>query len=396
MTTMPLRDRVMHETPLHARLVAACESMQWYSWKGFAAVQCFTTVQQEYFALRNSAGLFDLYPLTKYRILGRDSRAFLDRLLTRDVSKLTPGQVGYCVWCNDAGYVLDDGTLFCLADDDWRLCSQERHLDWLLWSAQGFDVQVSEETESLTGLAVQGPTSCRILRNAGASGLDQLPPFRHGAFTCAGIPVQISRTGFTGDLGYEVWFDPAHSLTLWDRLHEAGANHGLRPIGSLALDITRIEAGFIQAGTDFVPAEHVVRPDRARTPFDLGLDRLVDFRKPQFNGRRALLAEQACGPRQRIVLLDVEGPHPARDAFVYNRARKTMGTVTSAAWSPSAKANIAIATVRTSGGRVPDGLWAEVYYRRELQWEKVRARCRVVKGPFFDPPRRKATPAMDF
>ena len=392
----PLRDRRLLETPLHARLAAACETQQWYAWKGFAAVQCFTTVLQEYFAIRNSAGLFDLFPMSKYRIQGRDSRAYLNRLVTRDLSAVKPGRVSYCVWCNDAGQVLDDGTVFCLAEDDWRLCSQERHLDWLLWSAQGFDVRIHDETTELAGLAIQGPTSCRILRNAGAAGLEQLPPFQHARFDCAGVSMLISRTGFTGDLGYEIWFDPAQALAIWDRLIEAGSNHGLRPIGSQALDIARIEAGFIQAGVDFLPAEQVVRPDRARSPYELALGRFVDFRKAQFNGRRALLAEQQRGSRHRLLLLDVEGSHPARDAFMYNRARQVVGTVTSATWSPSAKANIAIATVRTPWGRDRDGLWAEVYYRRELQWEKVRARCRVVSGPFYDPPRRKLTPAHDY
>ena len=394
--SMPMRDRRLLETPLHSRLVAACETLQWNGWKGYAAVQCFTTVTQEYFAIRNSTGLFDLFPMTKYRIQGRDSRAFLNRLVTRDLLAMQPGRVAYCVWCNDAGQVLDDGTVFCLGDDDWRLCSQERHLDWLLWSAQGFEVNIREETEDLTGLAVQGPTSCRVLRNAGAAGLQLLAPFQHRTFTCAGTTMQISRTGFTGDLGYELWFDPAQALPVWDRLLEAGRDHGVQPIGSLALDIARIEAGFIQAGVDFVPAEQVVRPDRARSPFELGLERFVDFRKAHFNGRRALLAEQKRGSRHRLVLLDVEGHHPARDSFVYNRQRQVVGTVTSATWSPSAKANIAIATVRTPWGKDSDGLWAEVYYRRELQWDKVRARCRVVRGPFYAPPRRKQTPALDY
>ena len=393
---MSLRDRRLLETPLHARLAAACETMQWSGWKGYAAVQCFTTVPQEYFAIRNTAGLFDLFPMTKYRIQGSGSRAFLNRLVTRDLSAVKPGRVTYCVWCNDAGQVLDDGTVFCLDDNDWRLCSQERHLDWLLWSAQGFDVSIREETEELTGLALQGPTSCRILRNAGATGVEQLAPFQHGSFTCAGVQVRISRTGFTGDLGYELWFDPAHAVALWDGLHAAGRNHGLLPIGSLALDIARIEAGFIQAGADFVPAEQVVRPDRARSPFELGLERFVDFKKAHFNGRRALLAEKQRGSRHRLVLLDVEGHHPARDAFIYNRARQVVGTVTSATWSPSAKANIAIASVRAAAGKNPAGLWAEVYYRRELQWDKLHANCRVVTGPFYDPPRRKITPALDF
>jgi aminomethyltransferase len=177
---------------------------------------------------------------------------------------------------------------------------------------------------------------------------------------------------------------------------EAGRAYGIRPIGSHALDIARIEAGFIQAGVDFVPAEHAVRPGRARTPFELGLGWLVHLEKSNFNGRRALIAEKARGPRHRLVRLDIEGNKPARDSFVYDSRRKVVGTVTSATWSPSAKANIALATVKAPHGSPGDRLWAEIYYNRELQWNRVMAACRVVEGAFFDPPRRRATPPLDY
>jgi aminomethyltransferase len=292
--------------------------------------------------------------------------------------------------------VLDDGTIFSLGGNQWRLCSQERHLDWLLWSAVGFDVKIREETDEIAGLSVQGPTSCRTLKFMGLEGVDRLKPFDLAEFRLDGTALLVSRTGFTGDLGYELWMDPAAALPVWDRLMDAGLAYGIRPVGSHALDIARIEAGFIQAGVDFVPAEHAVRPGRARSPFELGLGWLVHLGKANFNGRRALVAEKARGSSHRLVRLDVEGNKPARDSFVYDSRRKVVGTVTSATWSPSAKANIALATVKAPHGAPGDRLWAEIYYNRELQWNRVMAACRVVEGAFFDPPRRRATPPLDY
>ena len=394
--TLPERDRRYRESPFHARLVSACETNEWYQWKEYTAVQCYTSVQHEYFAIRNAAGLFDLTPMTKYRITGRDGLAYLDRLVTRDLSRLSPGKVSYVVWCNDEGQVLDDGTVFHLRENEWRLCSQERHLDWLLWSAAGFDVQIVEETDQVTGVALQGPTSCQVLKRLGLAGIRDLKPFNIAHFRHDGMDLAVSRTGFTGDLGYELWIDRKHALDLWDALVESGRFAGLRPIGSLALDIARIEAGFIQAGVDFVPAEHAVRPGRTRSPFELGLERFVNLDKHVFNGRGALLEEKRRGSRYRLVRLDVEGNKPARDSFIYGSRRRIVGTVTSATWSPSAKANIAIASVEMPWGKPADRLWAEIYYKRELRWSRVMAKCRVVEGAFFDPPRRRAVPAPDF
>lgn len=389
-------DKRVLQTPFHPRLAAACETNEWYSWKAYTCVNVFTSVAMEYFAIRNSAGVFDLTPMTKYRITGPDGLAYLDRLVTRNLKNLKPGRVSYCVWCNDAGHVLDDGTVFYLGENQWRLCSQERHLDWLLWSAVGFDVEIVEETDDVTGVALQGPTSCRVLKNLGLAGVENLKPFNLQHFTIDGVELMVSRTGFTGDLGYELWFAPGHALDMWDRLMEAGKHCGIRPIGSRALDIARIEAGFIQAGVDFVPAGHAVRPGRTRSPYELGLGWLVDLDKPVFNGRSALMDEKARGSRYRLVKLDVEGNKPAGDSFIYTRGRKVVGHVTSATWSPSAKANIAIASLDMPWGRPSDSLFAEVYYNRELRWNRLMASCKVVDAPFYDPPRRRLTPAQDF
>lgn len=390
-------DKYLQRTPFYPRQETLCLTEQWHQWKAYIAADSFSDVELEYFCVRNQAAVFDLTPMSKYRVTGPDAMAFFNRIFTRDISKLAVGRVGYGVWCDTEGRVIDDGTLFRLGEDDYRLCSQERQLDWLNWSKLGFDVDVAEETDDVAALALQGPSSCKVLKNMGFDGIEALKPFGMAHFDFDGSEIMISRTGFTGDLGYELWLDPDKALPLWDALFAAGEHQHILPIGTHALDMTRIEAGFIQAGADFMPASECVRPDRSRSPFELGLDWLVDFKKPHFNGRQALLAEKESGSRYRLVKLDVEGNKPAFDAYVYHgkRGRKVVGTVTSAIWSPSLKSNIALASLEMPKGASDDDLYVEIYYNRELKWNRVMAACRVVDGPFFDPPRRRQTPAPD-
>jgi aminomethyltransferase len=234
-----------------------------------------------------------------------------------------------------------------------------------------------------------------VLKSLGLAGIETLTPFGLRSYPFAGAALEVSRTGYTGDLGYELWIDPERALPLWDALFAAGADHGIRAIGTLALEMSRIEAGFIQAGVDFLPADRAVRVDRTRSPFELDLGRLVDFGKPNFTGRRALLEEQRRGSRFRLVRLDVEGNKPAKDAYVYDSRRTNIGVVTSSMWSPAAKASIALASVKMPWGVPGEELSAEIYYQKELKWNRFMARCRVIEGPFFDPPRRRATPAAD-
>jgi aminomethyltransferase len=388
----------VYPSPFHPRTSALNTLNEWHRWKDYTTADAYFDEALEYAAIRNACAVFDLSPMTKHRIKGPDSLAFLNRLVTRDVAKIKPGKVGYCVWCNDNGHVIDDGTIFHLREGEYRLCSQERQLDWLARSAYGFDVTYEEETHAVAALALQGPTSCAVLKAIGCTGVEKLAPFGIAYYQFAGTELMVSRTGFTGDLGYELWIDPEHALALWDALFDKGQLHGIRPMGTHALEVARIEAGFIQAHVDFLPADQAIRFDRSRSPFELDLARLVDFSKPNFNGRRALLEEQKRGSRYRLVRLDIEGNKPARSSYIYNAQSNgdVVGTVTSAQWSPSAKANIALATMNMPWGRPGDELWAEIYYQRELKWSKVMARCRVVEGAFYDPPRRRATPAADF
>ncbi|MGB3831226.1 MAG: aminomethyltransferase family protein [Mesorhizobium sp.] len=385
-------------TPFQPRIDALARTSEWYNWAGYRAPHSLWDEELEYFAIRSQAALFDISPMVKYRIEGPEAEAFCDRLTLRDVSKLKPGRVHYTAWCDDEGFVLDDGTLFRLAPHRFRLCCQERHLPWLLDSAIGFDVSVTEETEAVAGLALQGPTSFAVLREAGFEGVERLKIFDLAEFPHEGGSVTISRTGFTGDLGYELFVESAAALALWDRLMAAGARHGIRAIGYAALNRARLEAGLIVANADFVTAEHAVRADRLRMPDEIGLGFMVDPQKGHFNGRRAILeARRKKALRHVLVGLEIEGNIPAEHAIVYHRRHREVGLVSAAMWSPMAKKNIAIASLRRPfGDEATDDLWVEIYAMRELKYEKLMKRAKVVPRPFIKLDRRAASPPADF
>ena len=394
----PHFEQPLLKTPFHERARRLAQTDRFIPWAGYTTVDVFTTMEQEYFAIRNATTLYDLTPMVKYRVSGPDAPAYLNRLLTRDVAKLKPDRVAYCIWCNDAGHLIDDGTLFRLGTDDFRLCTAERQIDWLLDSAIGFDVAISEATDQIAALAVQGPTSCAVLKRWGLDGVENLKPFEIGHFMQGAHALSVSRTGFTGDLGYEVWMDPKAAEAVWDGLMEAGRSRGIRAIGSQALNIARIEAGFLLPNVDFVSAEHTIRTGRDRSPLELGLGWLVDFRKGHFTGRRALLAERERGTLRRLVGLDIAGNKPAHNALLYadRGGRREIGSVTSAVWSPTCKRNIALAIVNAPHFQLGSTVWAEIYLSRELVWERRMSRAQVVERPFFAPERRRATPPAEF
>ena len=388
-------DLLLLETPFHPRTAPLNRLHRWAAWAGFRTSECFGDTAMEHSAIRNAATLFDISPMIKYRISGPDAISFLNRLTVRNVAVLAEGAVQYTAWTDDDGKVMDDGTLFRLGPDTFRLCSQERHLPWLLDSAAGYDVSVTDESEAIAALALQGPTSGSVLRTAGFA-IDALKPFRHMRFPLGNGEVIVSRTGFTGDLGYELWCDPSDALVLWDRLMEGGRLYGLVPAGADAVMIARTEAGFLTTGLDFIPAQQAVREDRSRSPLELGLGWMIDWDKGHFTGRRALIAERDGQTSQWATIgLDIPGNISAEGAILYHDKRREAGFITAACWSPTLKRNIAIAQVRASHARA-ENLWVEIYALRELQYHKLMLPVALTARPFFVPPRRRVTPPEAF
>jgi len=385
--------QALEHTPFHARLAPLSQTQEWTGWNGYQVARTFDKLANEYFAVRSGCAVMDLTPMEKYRISGAGARAFLDRLVVRDISGLRPGRVTYVVWCNDDGKVIDDGTLFQFADDDYRLCAQHHQLDWLLISARGFDVSIEVETHEVAALAVQGPTSWSVLAAAGIDGLEELKPFAIAELSCGDIPVTVSRTGYTGDLGYELWVDPADALPLWDALFSVRDRYDLHAMGLSALEMVRIEAGFIMPGFDFNTAEATIRNGYDRSPFEVGLGWAVSLDKGHFTGRQALRAEKARPARRRLTKIVVEGNKPVGAAFIYARRNgRQIGEIKCATWSPILKANLALADIELANGRLPDELWARIEYQRELKWLSAWAACHATTKPFYLPEHRRATP----
>jgi aminomethyltransferase len=313
------------------------------------------------------------------------------------VARLRPDRVAYALWCNESGHVIDDGTIFRFGSDEFRLCTAERQLDWLLDSAIGFQVDLCEITEQIAALALQGPTSCAVLKAMGLAGIEQLKPFEMARFSLDLAPLTVSRTGFTGDLGYELWIEAEHALLLWDRLMEAGRSRGIRAIGYRALDMARIEAGFILPNVDFVSAAQTIRLNRETTPLELGLEWLLSFDKGHFNGRRALRAEKERGSRRRLIGLEIAGRKAAHGSLIYDsrKGERQVGEIKSALWSPTCKRNIALAMIDAPHFEALREFWVDIYLHRELAWERRMERAWPVARPFYAPDRRKATPAPD-
>ena len=389
--------QALQRTPFHDRISALSTTETWTGWNTYKVARVVDKLSAEYFAVRSGCAVMDLTPMEKYRVTGKDAYAYLDRLLTRDISTLKPGRVTYVVWCDDAGKVIDDGTLFQFGEQDYRLCSQHHQLDWLLMSASGYDVQIETETHDVAALAVQGPTSYSVLTAAGIDGLEQLKPFGIVDLHCGDIPVTVSRTGYTGDLGYEVWVEPQNALRLWDAIFAVQGRYDIQPMGLDALEMVRIEAGFIMPGFDFNTAESTIRNGYDRSPYEVGLGWVVNLDKGHFTGRKALIAEKAQPIKRRLTKIVVDGNKPVGEAFIYTgKGGKLVGEIKCTIWSPVLKANLALADIDYVKGRLPEKLWARFDYQRELKWRTAWAECHARTKPFYSPEHRSATPPARF
>ena len=381
---------MLKETPFHSRLAELNLAHAWENWQGFLTARRFYDAEDEYFAIRTGSSLYDVSPMLKYRITGAEAEQVVNRLVTRPIATLKPGRAAYAPWCDGKGRVIEEGTIFRLSETEFRINCAEHQLAWFEDTAWGFNATVREETEDIAGLALQGPTSKAVLEDIGLGEAAALRFFELRAFRMdGGIDVMVSRTGFTGDLGFELWVAPDNALALWDRLMETGERRYLRPIGGEALDVTRIEAGHILINVEFMGARHAVRESQMRSPAALGLDWAVDLTKTHFTGKRALIAErESGGPKRRLVGLDITGRKPARGAYLYHRG-KGVGQVTSATWSPILKRNIALATVDARYAGEGTVLDAEIYYRKEITQGKTDAKARVVSPRFYQPAHRR-------
>ena len=384
-------------SPFHIREKELNIRDAWSAWNGYKFADYYYEPEYEYFCIRNQCGTYDICPMQKYAIQGPDAVAMLNRMVTRDVGKIGLNRVIYTVWCTDEGRIIDDGTIFKLADDRFMLTCGSPCEAWLRKSAYGFNnLSISDVTDQIAALSLQGPTSCATLKKMGLKGIETAKPFEIMHFPFHSDTLMVSRTGFTGDLGYELWINPTLALTMWDELYAAGADYGIQPYGETATNMARLEAGFIMPYMDFTEALKTVHFEHDQTPFELGLGWLVDFDKPHFSGRRALLEEQQRGPKWGLIKLDIEGNWPAIEAIMYNdeQCSEDIGYVTSAMWSPVVKANIALAMIKSE---FLDGeLWAEIYRVKELRQYRRMARCSIRTKPFWKPARARATPPEDY
>jgi len=386
-------DERLKLSPFHDRQAALNLRDSWSVWNGYKFAEYYYDAEYEYFCVRNTCGTYDICPMQKYLIEGDAAEAMLNRMVTRDITKLKEHRVTYVCWCTNEGRMIDDGTIFKLGPKKFMLTCGSPSLAWLKKASFGFDtVVIKDITDTLAALSFQGPTTFSVLKEMGLKGIEDLKPFQIGYYDFAETKLMISRTGFTGDLGYELWIENESALELWDTLYEIGENYGIQPYGEAATNMARLEAGFIMPYMEFNEALKTVHYQHDQTPFELNLGWLVDFNKPLFNGRKALLLDKKNGPKYTLTKLDIEGNKPAEGSYIYGDKKCSLeiGYVTSAMWSPAVKANIAMAMIKTE--HLQAEIWAEIYYEKELrQYDKV-ARCKIKEKPFWAPSRARMTP----
>jgi aminomethyltransferase len=393
-------------TAVHEQTLKLCESLNYREWSGYYAVSVYETHHEhEYNAIRNAAALIDVTPLFKYRISGKDATKFVNRVITRDINKVAVGQVIYCCWCDEQGKVIDDGTISRLGENLYRWTAADPSLRWFHQNALGLDVNIEDISSQLASLALQGPTSGRLLKQAAEADITNLKYFRVTHGKIAGVEVDISRTGYTGDLGYEIWIPWNDAPKVWDALVEVGKQFDLHAAGMVALDVARIEAGLILIEVDYFSSKKALIESQKYSPYEIGLGRLVDMKKEYFIGRAALEEEQRREPKRLLMGLDINWEDVERlyDAIglapqvpstasrvpvpVY-RGGLQVGKATSTTWSPTLKKMIALASLQRQQAAPGTELHMELTV--EAVRHKVRATTKDL--PFFNPPRKTATP----
>jgi len=385
-----------------------CESLNYREWSGYYAVSVYEMQHEhEYNAIRNSAALIDITPLFKYRVTGRDATKFVNRVISRDINKVTVDQVIYCCWCDPEGKVIDDGTITRLGENEYRWTAADPSLRWFQQNALGLEVNIEDISEQVAALALQGPTSGKLLHAAAEANVANLKYFRVTHGKVAGVQVDISRTGYTGDLGFEIWMPWKDAVKVWDELTKKGKAFDIHPAGMIALDIARIEAGLILIEVDYISSKKALIDSQKYSPAEIGLGKLVDLKKENFVGREALALEQKKGAERTLVGLEINwnevealydkiGMAPqvpsmaSRVAVPVYRGGKQVGKATSTTWSPTLKKMIALACVNREHSAAGTTLHIE------LTVEAVRhtVSARLAALPFFNPARKTAVPVI--
>jgi aminomethyltransferase len=396
-------------TAFHERTFALCQSLNYREWSGYYTVSSYEVHHEhEYNAIRNAAALIDISPLYKYMVEGKDATKLVNRVITRDINKVKPGQVIYCCWCDEQGMVIDDGTITRLEENKYRWTAADPSLRWFRQNGLNMDVQITDISESVAALALQGPTSGKLLKSVAEADVASLKYFRMTSGKIAGLPVDISRTGYTGDLGYEIWVpmkDGSEAVKVWDALMEAGRSFDIHPAGMLALDVARIEAGLLLIEVDYNSSKKALILEQKYSPYELGFGKMVHLEKENFVGKSALQQQKKNGVPRQLVGLEMDwveieeryekfGLTPAAPAQasrvhvpVY-LGSKQVGKATSTTWSPLLKKMIALASVETALSQPGTKLQMEITI--EAVRQKVTAT--VAKLPFFNPERKTKTP----
>lgn len=400
---MPVR------TAFHERTLALCESLNIKEWSGYYTVAAYEmTHEHEYNAIRNSAALIDISPLFKYHVTGPDATRLVNRVITRDINKVAVDQVIYCCWCDPKGKVIDDGTITRLGENEYRWTAADPSLRWFRQNALGLEVHIEDVSEKTAALALQGPTSGKLLHSVANANIAGLKYFRVAHGKIAGVPVDISRTGYTGDLGYEIWIPWKDALKVFDELMDKGRAFDIHPAGMVALDIARIEAGLILIEVDYISSKRALINQQQYTPAEIGLGKLVDLKKESFVGRDALAQEaKNGGPARSLVGLEINwsevealyekiGMPPqvpgtaSRVAVPVYRGGRQVGKATSTTWSPTLKCMIALASV----SRESATLGATLSMELTVEAARKAVSAKIVSLPFFNPPRKTAPLAL--
>jgi aminomethyltransferase len=393
-------------TAFHERTFPLCHSLNYREWSGYYTVSVYEVHHEhEYNAIRNAAALIDISPLYKYLVTGKDATKLVNRVITRDIRKVSVGQVIYCCWCDEQGKVIDDGTITRLEENKYRWTAADPSLRWFRQNGTNMDVQIEDISEKVAALALQGPTSGKLLKSVAEADIADLKYFRVTHGKIAGVPVDISRTGYTGDLGYEIWVPWNHAVKVWDAVMETGKRFDIHAAGMLALDVARVEAGLLLIEVDYSSSKKALIPSQKYSPYELGFGKMVHLNKENFIGKAALERDQKQGVARQFVGLEIDwtevearyekfGLTPAapsqasRVAVPVYCGEKQVGKATSATWSPVLKKMIALASIETSHSKLGTRLQMEITI--EAIRQKVTAK--IVKMPFFNPARKTAVP----